>query len=122
MNFYKLMLTIFLATLLLPMASAVATATIDVPDTAMQGDSWNIALDCPSTDSGFFGKLNDGCLIEWTGPTDGEFFDFWSLDNPNNWNIEQTLTIPGIYTYSIKRCSNKDSCNSTADYTDTIEI
>ena len=122
MNFYKLLITIFLATLLLPMVSAIVpTATIDVPDTAMQGENWEIVLDCPEI-NGWPGDASDYCLVEWTGPDSGSFEEN-DGDNPHPDAVNeiQSLDQPGIYTYTIKECTTTNVCGPVVD-SDTITI
>ncbi len=106
---------------------SVSSATLNLPSTAMQGETWEIELDCPEINGwnvpGVPNDASDECLIEWTGPESGSFIENDADPDPDVINKEQNLDIPGTYTFTIKECPTgaPASCGAVLD-TDSITI
>ena len=116
MNKYSLILGVFLTVLFL--SASVFAASVELPGaTIMQGDSWEISLNCPN-----MGTPGDICLVEWIGPVDGNFIEQDSGSDPDPVNKHQTLDVAGSYTYTIRECpTGIGSCGAVND-TETVTV
>ncbi|MBT4192634.1 MAG: hypothetical protein HOE11_04970 [Candidatus Diapherotrites archaeon] len=116
MNKFSLVLGVFLTILFL--SAGAFAASVELPGaTIMQGESWEISLNCPN-----MGTPGDICLVEWTGPVDGNFIEQDSGSDPDPVNKHQTLDIAGNYTYTIRECPTGIGSCGVVDDTETVTV